>query len=252
MTDTRFRRPIPERTQPNRGILGAFVQRDWGGAPGGHPLGPGFDDHTAPGGHPLGPGFDDAVTGAEPGVFMGDEMREASDLADAHVAETLQDRAGQDDGLLGTLSGLYAGGQGSDLTGVIATLTRAYTEAAGKWVDLAGSLVEQLSQLRTSPGAPRDVSGLGAAGPVLSIRASIPVEARVEMFRAAMALTAQPLGSDDPKNAARITQVAVEDGRLRVSVPADQPPGTYYGLLLEEGAGPAGVVTVEVLAEGAP
>jgi hypothetical protein len=237
MTDTRFRRPVPERTQPNRGILGAFGQRNWG-APSEY-------------GHPLGPGFDDAVEGGAPLDFLDDQVREASDLIDRHVAETVQDRAGQDDGLLGTLSGLYQGANGGDLTALVATLTRTYADAASKWVDIAGSLVEQLSRTRSQPGPSGDASGLGAAGPVLSIRAACPVEARVEMFRAALALSAQPLGSDDPANAARITDVRVEDGRLRVTVPADQPPGTYYGLLLEDGAGPAGVVTVEVLAEGA-
>ena len=56
----------------------------------------------------------------------------------------------------------------------------------------------------------------------------------------------------DASNPARITDVTAEDGRIKLRVPADQPTGVYYGLLLEDGVGPAGVVTVEVLPEGAP
>ena len=58
MTDTeRLRRPVPERTRPNRNILGALSQTDGraNGKAGGfgeagmHPLGPGFGE-AAPNG----------------------------------------------------------------------------------------------------------------------------------------------------------------------------------------------------------
>lgn len=213
-----------------------FGQSDWrasqpSGQPSGHPLGPGFGSTTSEK-----PAFD----------FMDDQVRQASDLVDRHIADAARETAGQTDGLLGGLAGLYANANNSDLTEIVTTLTRTYADVAAKWVDLASTLTAQLGQQRAQNQTGQTVSGLGAAGPVLSIRAASPVEARVEMFRAAVTLSAQPLASDDPTNSAQIVSVKIEEGRLKVVVPSDQTPGIYYGLLLEKGAGPAGVVTVQV------
>ena len=120
---------------------------------------------------------------------------------------------------------------------------------AAQWVDLAGTLKDYLTRAAAAP-APGAPQGAHHAAPALSLRAACPVEVRIEMFRPAMALSAQPLGSDDPAQPARITEVSVTHNRLCISVPHDQPPGTYYGLLIEDGQGPAGVVTLDVLAEG--
>ena len=177
MTQTRFRRPVPERTTPKRGVLGAFGQKEWGQN---EQIAPEWG--AQPTGHPLGLGGAETDT---PFDFL---------------------------------------------------------------VDLAGTLKDYLTRAAAAPAAPQ---GAHHAAPALSLRVACPVEVRIEMFRPAMALSAQPLGSDDPAQPARITEVSVTNNRLCISVPQDQPPGTYYGLLIEDGQGPAGVVTLDVLPEGA-
>ena len=97
---------------------------------------------------------------------------------------------------------------------------------------------------RTNPAA---AAGATIGLTVLSDR---PVEATIEMFRPAktvspQALRSNPAGSD-------IEKVAFEPsdngGRLRITVPSGQAPGTYHGLLLAEPDGtPAGAVTLKIL-----
>ena len=231
MSDTRAKRPTPERIDPNRGMLGVFGQTAWRG--------------PSEFGHPLGPGFDDAMSTENHADLNDPYVVEASDLVDRHIQEAARERAAENNGLLGTLADVYSGVNGADLTKVVATLTRTYADVATKWVDLASTVVEGLAQMRNASGSAN--SGQPPiAGPILSLRSSVPVEAQIEMLRGANVLKAQPLGAEDPAVTNRITDVKIEEGKLKLAVAADQPPGLYHGLLFEDGGGPVGVVTVEV------
>lgn len=239
MTQTRLRRPVPERTTPKRGVLGAFGQKEWGQN---GQIAPEWSAQAT--GHPLGFGGSETDT---PFDFLDDQVREAAQVVDLHIEGEAADQP--DTGLLGALSAGYGGLNGADLTALATQLTRTYSDVAAQWVDLAGTLKDYLTRA-AAPPAPAAPQAAQHAAPTLNLRTACPVEVRVEMFRPALALTAQPLGSDNPAQPARITDVSVTHNRLCISVPHDQPPGTYYGLLLEDGQGPAGVVTLDVLAEG--
>ncbi|MBD3663905.1 hypothetical protein [Sulfitobacter aestuariivivens] len=228
----RLRRPEPERTEPNRGILGVFGQSSWGAPPqGSHPLG--FDEDTGTPVEPTGHGF------------LDDSVQEASELVDAHIRQGLKESAGADESLLGRMAALYGSAQANDLTALATQFTRVYADMATQWIDIAGSIRDQLGNLRGAT-ASAPAASTGIASPSMVLRASKPVETRVDMFRAAGSLSAQPLTSEDANQDLRITTVSVENGQLRITIPADQPAGTYHGLLVEKGAGPAGTVTVRV------
>lgn len=231
----RARRPVPERTQPNRGILGVFGQRDWTGqAPTGHPLG--FDD--------------DSDDRPQAGAFLDEAVQQASDLVDRHIRDAAQETgpAATPGGIWGRLADSANGIDAQDLAKLATTLTKTYTDVAGLWVDLARDMADRLRGPQQAHAHPQPAAAV-APVPAPSIRlcAAAPVEARVDMFRPAGPLRAQPLGSDDPAQPARITEVAMDGGALSITVPPDQPTGTYHGVLTDD-AGPAGAVTVTVFA----
>ena len=68
------------------------------------------------------------------------------------------------------------------------------------------------------------------------------------MLRPGEVAKVMPRASDDPAQAARITQIALQEGKLRLSVPPDQPVGTYLGFLLDAAGTPLGMITLKVLA----
>lgn len=224
-----LRRPKPERTQPKRGMIGAFGRSDW------------KDESRMANRHPL--GLDtapDAPTDAFD--FGADELRAASDLVDRHIAngKTMEHKV--EAGLLGQLSRLYSDGVPQDLTELITNAARGYADVMSVWVDMAGGLKDLLK----TGGGQTQPHAASAPNPPVVIQASRPVELRVEMFRPAAAVTAQPLQSENPAQSSRISGVTIDGGSLRIIVADDQPAGSYHGLLLDGSSSPVGAVTVKV------
>lgn len=242
----RLKRPVPERTKPKRGVLGALGQSD-------AMLGNGMDHGTPDtGGHPLGPGFADAG-GADPLGLIDEGVRAASDLVDAHIRQGEETAA-----RLGKATGAISAAQG-DVTGLLTGLVRAYSDVASVWVDIVGSLAHKLDGSgQAKAEAPAASATLPAPG--LSIASEGRVEASIEMFRPAPGVTPQPLIAQTAEGAAQITDVSFQPGMagtagmIRLSVPGGQPPGTYHGMLLSTAdQRPAGVITLTVLVpEAAP
>lgn len=231
----RLRRPIPERTEPLRGVLGAFGRADWRGGAG------------DAGAHPL--GFDTGQGGAagEPPEFADSDIRAASALIDRHIANNRQADFADGAGIMDQLSRLYANGLPPELSDLVTGVTRSYADLLALWVALAGGIRDALKPSADGQGLPAQSGVAGNVGaPVLSISANRPVEARVEMFRPAGNLTAQPLQPENPALAAAIISITAEAGRVDIVVPDDQPAGTYHGLLLDQAAGPAGAVTLRI------
>ena len=233
----RLRRPVPERTQPKRGVLGAFGHRDWRTEQGAQ-------------GHPLTPGFEDETSGAAgfAGLDLSDQdVKDASDLIDRHIRQGQENGRGIDTGLFDKLTSLYGDGQGPDLTDLIATITRSYSEIASLWVEMAGSLRDLLqSRAAGENSAAPQASNDGTPGPVLCIQSGQKVEASIDMFRHATDLQVQPLTSEIPGDTNVISDVSVKNGQINLVIPSDLASGTYHGLVLDRNAGPAGVVTVRI------
>lgn len=242
MTDSpRITRPIPDRTHPRRGAMGALNQHD-----------PMAD--AATGGHPLGPGFaaaGDATAAAHAAFDKIDEgVRAASDIVDAHI------RQGEETAkALGRGEPSQSLGQG-DLSGIITGLVRAYSDVASVWVDVVGALAARIEgaggQAAATPTSPVPTQAFG-----FRIATATPVAAQVEMFRPADAVKAQPLVASTADGPAQITDVRFEPsgagaaGLIAIQVPNGQAPGLYNGVLLHEADNtPVGVVTLTVMAEG--
>ena len=238
----RIRRPIPERTRPRRNVLGALGQQDAMAE-----RAPGPDE----GGHPLGPGFGDFGLGQEDALGLIDEgVRAASDLVDAHI------RQGEE-----TARALGKGAASiplaqTDVSGLVTGLVRAYSDAASLWVEIVGSLAQRIERAPAPQPGPQAAAGL--ASPIgLSISSAGRVEAGIEMFRPASGLVPQPLTAAAPAPPAQITDVRFEAsgaaGRIRITVPDGQAPGTYHGLLLSAAdQSPVGALTLTVQGAAPP
>ncbi|MFC6636650.1 hypothetical protein GV827_20460 [Sulfitobacter sp. JBTF-M27] len=247
----RIKRPQPERTKPNRNVLGALGQSD-------AMLGS-LDAAQSPidGGHPLGPGFSDPVqksatygnAGSDPFGLIDEGVRAASDLVDAHI------RQGEE-----TAKSLGKSAAGislaqTDVSGLLTGLVRAYSDVASVWVDIVGSLAHRIDGTGAAKADPTQTQGLiSTIG--LSITSAGSVETGIEMFRPAMDVRPQPLVSTSVTPPAQITDVAFDAGqpgtagKIRVTVPKGQTPGVYHGLLLSASdQTPVGVLTLRVLGQ---
>lgn len=248
----RVKRPVPERTKPNRNVMGALGQAE--ATPqdpirtppnGGHPLGPGFND-------PAQPAPNEAISAGDHLGLIDEGVRAASELVDAHI------RQGEE-----TAKALGKGAASipltqTDVSGLLTGLVRAYSDAASIWVDLVGSLaqkVEGVGQAR----APAAQGAVRSAGFGLSISCEGRVETEFEMFRVAGEVVPQPLMPTDDVAAAPISEVRFEAGQtgkagmICVSVPKGQPAGTYHGILLSAAdQSPVGVLTLRVTHEVIP
>lgn len=249
-TPERIKRPIPERTKPNRNVLGALGQTDGmlGSAPpidtpqnGGHPLGPGFNEprQSAP---------EDALAGNEHLDLIDEGVRAASELVDAHI------RQGEE-----TARALGKGAAGiplaqTDVSGLLTGLVRAYSDAASIWVDLVGSLAQKVEGVAHAARPAAPPVSMGSASFGLSVTCEGSVEAGYEMFRDADSVQPQPLIVAAPgAPPVQIDKVRFEPGtpgktgRICVTVPKGQTPGTYHGLLLcAADHSPVGVLTLRV------
>lgn len=235
----RLRRPVPERTKPNRGILGMLGQAEGPSAPvDGHPLAPGFTQQPDPRA-PLNP---------EAADYISDSVRAASDVVDEHIRQghaAAQSLGGASLGA-GMLKGLTGQAEGGHLLG---SLTRAYSDLAAVWVEVAKSVAGQLGETKPAT-APNPA---GEAPPMaLIVECRGRAETRLDMFRACSDLIAQPMvaqGAD---------MVAISDvtftpaqgdsaGVLHVVVPQDAQPGRYYGMLLNAAdMSPVGAISLNL------
>lgn len=244
---TRQRRDPPERTQPHRGVLNAFGKSGM--------------DHRQPTGHPLGPGFGDGDVQAQTQAqaqaqqaFGDDAVRDASELIDRHIQEGVaKDQEAQTTGGgMDAMSWLGGLAQSQDLAGIVSQATKAYSEIATMWVELASAIREQVSQTRGDRAAADTTPQPTGAAPALRLRAATPTEAHVDMLKPGVPVKATPLAADDPDQSARITRVSIADGTLSIVVPSDHPTGVYRGMLMDAGGATLGIVTAEVFAEDAP
>lgn len=244
---TRARRPIPERTRPRRGILGAFGQADW--------------VHASPRGHPLGPGFDmptDTPDEIPPSHGLDhDHIRDAQDLIEQHIrqdtSEPFFDGGGwnsmPDSGIMAGLTALLGNARAGDISDLAAQMMRSYSEIAGLWVETAAELRDILtSRAGTGPVPDRPEHAAAPAGPapVVIVVSPSPVDVQIDMFRTSEIDRIKPL-DPDRRDAAQITQVSVADGKIRICLSSEALPGLYHGLLLDAAGGPLGAVTLRVL-----
>lgn len=222
----RLRRPVPERTKPNRGILGALGQAE----------GPVAPPREA---HPLTPGFEETETragiNADSAQYINDSVRAASDVVDAHIRQGHAAAQSLGAGAVGAgvLKGLTGQKDGGQLLG---SLTRAYTDLAAIWVEVAKSVAGQIGEIKPGAGD----TGHGQAQPVaLIVDCRMRAETRLDMFRACSDLIAQPLVAQGAQAVTQIADVSFAPGQadragvLHVQVPDDAAPGRYYGLLLD-------------------
>lgn len=236
--------------------MGAFNQGGsplpQGSEPPGHPLGPGFasdGDHAGNGAQASsahdhdrgGVDPDPAPHGREDADFIAKSIRAASDLVDDHI------RKGQDAARdLGRIP-LGATGSGGDLTGLLSRLAQSYSEAGSAWVELVSSLARKTGEKESTEGTRT------APQPILRITTTRPVEASVDMFRAAINLQPQPLRTSGTEPLELTAPVAslIGDGRracLTLDIGAGDAPGTYHGLILDaQDHRPAGTLTVTIL-----
>ena len=248
----RIKRPQPERTKPNRNVLGALGQSD-------AMLGSQDVAQSPLGDHPLGPGFSDPVqisatngnAGSDPFGVIDEGVRAASELVDAHI------RQGEE-----TAKALGKNAAGislaqTDVSGLLTGLVRAYSDVASVWVDIVGSLAHKIDGTGAAKADPPPAQGLTSTIG-LSVTSAGQVETGIEMFRAAVEVRPQPLVSTSASPSSQITDVTFEAGqpgtagRIRLTVPAGQAPGVYHGLLLSASdQTPVGVLTLRVLEQSA-
>ena len=238
----RIKRPIPERTHPKRNVMGALSQSDallqdaplLGSTPetGGHPLGPGFSDTNR--------------TPTDPLHVIDQGVRAASDLVDAHIRQGSETAKA-----LGKGASEIPMSQ-TDVSGLVTGLVRAYSDVAAVWVDIVGSLAQKVEGIKgAAPDQPQAATGAPAVG--LSISSCGRVETQLDMFRPATQLNPQPLVCAGIVPAAQITDIRFEAGKIAVTVPTGQVPGTYHALLLSAvDQTPAGALTLRILENTPP
>ncbi|MEM7439047.1 MAG: hypothetical protein AAF393_05560 [Pseudomonadota bacterium] len=226
----RLRRADPDRTQPYRSMMHAFGKGEAGGPPGGHPLGIGG-----------------AVSAGQ--SYADRAVQEASDLVDRHI-RTGAAKTEQIDNSFQGMSWLSTLAQSQDLAGLMTQATKAYSEITTMWVELAATIRDHLANTR-APAQTDGAQNAAPAGetPVLRLRASCMVEARVDMLRPGTPERATQLAPEEADQTGSNLAARLEDGHLVVTVPAGQTPGRYNGLLLDGSGGPVGVIMAEVFAD---
>ncbi len=139
------------------------------------------------------------------------------------------------------------GGQSRGMPEILERLIRTYSDIGSVWVELLVAATERDQPKAAS--APETTAGLrDDVGVGVQVRASCSVTARARLYRSVTGtLNALPLrgaGADGGE----IQSVSVEPGYcVHIDVPSDAKHGTYYGILLEQGADePAGSLTVTV------
>ena len=245
----RVRRPVPDRTKPNRNILGALGQSD---AKSGIARPQSNSSQTM---HPLGPGFsnpDDAKSstesdGSNASGYIDSSVRAASDLIDAHI------RQGQETAKSMKNGRSVDGSLQSNLPELLTGLMRAYSDVAAVWVDVASTLTQSIVDTKTEPQRqPRNEQGNSQIG--LKVVCNCSVEANIEIHHPSTDLIAQPLVAANGATMSQINDVNYEAavdggfGKICVRIERDQPAGSYHGLLLTAGGeAPAGVLTIRIL-----
>lgn len=229
--DDRIKRPRPERTDPIRGWSGLF------GRSGGHAAG-------SPGA-----GLDDVVTrSVELGYRVIDEYVRQGQRA----AAGLRDRRTDPEALT------------SDLQGLLGRMAQYTSEFLGVW----GEFVEIATRGAMMPGFGLSNGGTGAPPPAatappaasdepgvrVELQATRPTEVAVDLrpHTPGTRLTVQGMRAMEPGEP-RLEGVTLEAPApgaplvLRVVVPAEQPAGTYNGIVVEEDTSrPIGTVSVRL------
>ncbi|MEH6647179.1 hypothetical protein [Sulfitobacter sp.] len=243
----RLRRPVPERTKPHRGILGALIQKD--GTTMASPLEP----STVQGSHPLTPGHqadppEEGVT-RDAADFISEGVRAASKVADAHILEGQQTAQSLGASVLRGIT------RQKDAGNLLGNLTSAYSDLAAVWMEVAQAIAGQITEGK--PAAPETTAPAAHEKPPASIALVLDcarrVETRLDMFRSVSNVLPQPLVSSDAEISARVSGVSFTQGQggqagiLHVLVPADATPGRYYALLLDAASmSPAGALSLRL------
>jgi hypothetical protein len=243
----RLRRPVPERTRPHRGILGALAQRD------GATMVSNSENPADQGSHPLTPGHyadaaDEGVT-RDAADFISEGVRAASDVADAHILKGQQTAQSLGASVLRGIT------RQKDVGNLLGNLTGAYSDLTAVWMEVAQAIATQIAERK--PGAPETTPPAAneslPASIALVLDCARRVETRLDMFRSVSDVLPQPLVSSDAGISARISGVDFTPGQegqagiLHVRVPADATPGRYYALLLDAASmSPAGALSLRL------
>lgn len=237
-SDEFIRRPTLDRTDPHRNIFNAFRQSD-GRKPevfGDEKVWRSFQSGNAEEAEPSngsswapGPLWDGVSESVRAGYDVINRQIEEGKATAARFASP--DR----------------GGQSQRMPEILERLIRTYSDIGSVWVELLVAATERdqpkAAKAPEGKSGSRDDVGVG-----VQVRASCPVTARARLYRpVAGTLTALPLRGAGP-DAGEIHSVSVEPGYcVHVDVPSDAKHGTYYGILLEQGADePAGSLTLTV------
>ncbi|MEM7472975.1 MAG: hypothetical protein AAF340_16630 [Pseudomonadota bacterium] len=234
----RLRRPKPERTEPRRNILGAFLQNGERRPQTAAPTQSGLENH------PLGL-QPDAETGQPPRIASSqnqEDIQAASDVIDRHIRDGKQYEIPVEDGMWSRLSSLTGGLDNADLADLAKLLTRSYSELASVWVEIAGKLRETINSSPSgSTGAPSSSSVFAA--PALFIQSPLKLTAKVQMFADGSAAKMQPLMPETGKGEG-LSEVSFADDQISIFVPEGTATGRYHGLILSETGTPIGTVSV--------
>lgn len=224
----RIRRPEPERTAPDRSPSGVF--RTASSSTGDSSTGNPSEETSAKG--PL----ETIGRGVREGYrVVEDYLREGQ-----RVARQINRRQ-------------YGPRQmGDDLQSLTGRMFRDSTRLLGLWVELMSSSVESLwgggrpgpagrpgPPDRTGGDAERDAADTEATAVTVEVASPHPARVTVHLTAGAAEQPLRPTPLSGDPGAPPLTDVAFERGGpdepplLRISVPADQPPGIYHGVLVE-------------------
>lgn len=245
MSKERIRRPEPSRTQPIRNVSTLY-----GAGPRPAPEGEGAAA-SARDGAGVGSLGEAVSRSVELGYRVVDEyirqgQRAAQRLNDRSLGPETITRDVQD---LTARMAQYA----SDFFGVWFEMLELATAGSGARRAGAENGAPAPASAPTPPRAPRDPSGERTRVRV-EVTSTRPAEVSLDLIpdAAGRTLVVHALRAVDPEKP-RLTDVVLEPGArggpltLRVRVPADQPPGVYNGLIIDEQTSrPAGTVSVRL------
>lgn len=237
----RLRRPKPVRTQPNRNILGAFLQN------GERSFRDEAQAEAAPMTHPLGL-QPDADTDPSPRINVSQDdsdIQAASDLIDRHIRDGQKYMISNNQTMWSRFSSFSDGIDTKEIAEIAKTLTRSYAEVASVWVDLAGKLREILN-VQTTRETPGAALSNPIANPVVCLRTEMDVTAKVQMFQAGDIDRLQPMMPESADGGSGISDVSIDAGQLNIRIPSGTLAGRYHGLILSHAGEPLGAITLTV------